>query len=206
MKAADIMTSNVLTIRGSATVAAAVKMMRDKKLRSLIVDRRHDQDAYGIITETDVVYKVTAYGLDPKKVRVHEVMTKPCVVVSPDLEVEYVARLFANTRIRRAPVVEGKLLGIISTSDILSKATFVEEPKEIRLKEKIREAVALARTTCAASGANSKECATAWDEVEELQAELAHQQARAIPQTAFDEYCAENPEALEARQTREYDV
>lgn len=206
MKAADIMTRDVLTIRGSDTVASAVKVMREKKLRSLIVDRRHDQDAYGIITETDIVYKVTAYGLDPKTVRIHEVMTKPCIVVSPDLEVEYVARLFANTRIRRAPVVEGKLLGIISTSDILGKGTFLEEPKEVRLKTKIREAVASARTTCAAKGASSTECATAWDEVEELQAELAHQQARPIPKTAFDEYCEDNPEALEARETREYDV
>ena len=153
MKAADIMTREVLTIKGSATVAAAVKVMRENKLRSLIVDRRHEQDAYGIITETDIVYKVTAYGVDPKKVRVHEVMTKPCIVVSPDLEVEYVARLFANTRIRRAPVVEGKLLGIISTSDILTKATFVEEPKELRLKETIRKAVEEARAICSSQGA-----------------------------------------------------
>ena len=38
-------------------------------------------------------------------------MTKPCIVVNPDLGVEYVARLFANARIRRAPVIKGELLG-----------------------------------------------------------------------------------------------
>ncbi|MEM9770937.1 MAG: CBS domain-containing protein [Cyanobacteria bacterium P01_D01_bin.73] len=206
MKAADIMTRDVLTIKGSATVAAAVKMMREKKLRSLIVDRRHDQDAYGIVTETDIVYKVTAYGLDPNEIRIHEIMAKPCIVVSPDLEVEYVARLFANTRIRRAPVVEGKLLGIVSTTDILNKATFVKEPKSLRLKDRIREAIESARSTCAANGATSKECAAAWDEVEELQAELAHQQARSIEKSAFDEYCEDNPEAREARDNREYDI
>ena len=56
-------------------------------------------------------------------------MTKPCITVNPDLGVEYVARLFANTKIRRAPVVEGELLGIISISDILNKGDFVEKPK-----------------------------------------------------------------------------
>ena len=61
--------------------------------------------------------------------RVYEIMTKPCVTVNPDLGVEYVARLFATTRIRRAPVVQGKLLGIISVSDILNKSDFVEKPK-----------------------------------------------------------------------------
>lgn len=129
LSARDIMTANVATISGSATVAEAVKIMKDKGLRALIVERRHDLDPYGIITETDIVYKVAAFGHDPKQMRVYEIMTKPCIVVNPDLGVEYVARLFANTRIRRAPVVKGELLGIISISDILKKSDFVEKPK-----------------------------------------------------------------------------
>ncbi|WP_026102811.1 CBS domain-containing protein [Pleurocapsa sp. PCC 7319] len=129
MQAQEIMTRDVATISGSATVADAVKLMKDKGLRGLIVERRSDTDPYGIVTETDIVYKVAAFGHDPKKMRVYEIMTKPCVVVNPDLGVEYVARLFANTRIRRAPVVKGELLGIISISDILNKSDFVEKPK-----------------------------------------------------------------------------
>ncbi|MEO0844735.1 MAG: CP12 domain-containing protein, partial [Cyanobacteria bacterium J06643_5] len=50
-------------------------------------------------------------------------------VVNPELGVEYVARLFSNTRIRRAPVIKGSLLGVISISDILTKSDFVEKPK-----------------------------------------------------------------------------
>lgn len=118
-----------MTISGSATVADAVKVMKDKGLRSLIVDRRSYGDPYGILSETDVIYKVAAFGKDPKQMRVYEIMTKPCIVVPPELGVEYVARLFANTRIRRAPVVQGELLGVISTSDILRKSDFVEKPK-----------------------------------------------------------------------------
>ena len=129
MQAREIMTTDVITISGSATVAEAVKTMKDKGLRALIVDRRSDFDPYGIVTETDIVYKVAAFGHDPKQMRVYEIMTKPCVVVNPDLGVEYVARLFANTRIRRAPVVKGGLLGVISISDILNKSDFVEKPK-----------------------------------------------------------------------------
>ena len=129
MQAQEIMTKNVITISGSATIAEAVKLMKDKNLRALIVERRSEADPYGIVSETDIVYKVAAFGHDPKKMRVYEIMTKPCVVVNPDLGVEYVARLFANTRIRRAPVVKGELLGIISISDILNKSDFVEKPK-----------------------------------------------------------------------------
>ena len=129
MKAQEIMTKDVVTVSGSATVAEAVKLMKEKGLRALVVERRSDSDPYGMVTETDIIYKVAAYGKDPKEMRVYEIMTKPCIVVNPELGVEYVARLFANSRIRRAPVIKGSLLGVISISDILTKSDFVEKPK-----------------------------------------------------------------------------
>ena len=129
MAAREIMTKDVITISGSATVAEAVELMKEKGLRSLIVERRNEDDSYGMVTETDIVYKVAAYGHDPKEMRVYQIMTKPCIVITPELGVEYVARLFSNTKIRRAPVVQGRLLGVISISDILRKSDFVEKPK-----------------------------------------------------------------------------
>ena len=129
MKAEQIMTRDVVTVSGSATVAEAVKLMKDRGLRALIVEPRHEMDPYGMVTETDIIYKVAAFGHDPKEMRVYEIMTKPCIVVNPELGVEYVARLFSQARIRRAPVIKGSLLGIISISDILKKSDFVEKPK-----------------------------------------------------------------------------
>ncbi|MEM6714313.1 MAG: CBS domain-containing protein [Cyanobacteria bacterium P01_D01_bin.6] len=129
MKAEQIMTTDVVTIKGSATVAEAVRLLKDRGLRALIVEPRYDMDPYGMVTETDIIYKVAAFGHDPKEMRVYEIMTKPCIVVNPELGVEYVARLFAQTRIRRAPVIKGGLLGIISISDILKKSDFVDKPK-----------------------------------------------------------------------------
>lgn len=177
MQAKNIMTADVITISGSATVAEAVQLMKDKGLRALIVDRRNEDDPYGMVTETDIVYKVAAYGHDPKTVRVFEIMTKPCIVVSPDLGVEYVARLFANTKIRRAPVVQGRLLGVISVSDILNKSDFVEKPKRLFIEDEIDVARQEARKICAEQGATSPACAAAWDAVEELQAAASHQRA-----------------------------
>lgn len=199
LKAKDIMTTDVVTIRGSATVAEAVKKLNEQGLRALIVERRHEQDAYGIVTETDIIYKVAAFGKDPKKMRVYEIMTKPCIVVNPDLGVEYVARLFAQTHIHLAPVIKDTLMGVISINDILKKGDFVEKPKGILLEERIEQAVVEARATCAEKGPTSKECAAAWDIVEELQAEAAHQKAERIEKTAFEIYCEENPDAYEAR-------
>ena len=203
MKAKDIMTTNVATIKGAATVAEAVKLMKDKGLRCLIVKRRSESDAYGIVTETDIVYKVAAYGKDPKEIRVYEVMTKPCITINPSLGVEYVARLFANTNTRRAPVIAGDLLGIVSITDILTKSDFVEEPAGVVLEKEIQKATKEARQVCQEKGPTSAECAAAWDIVEELQAEAAHQKAKKPEKTAFEEYVEEYPEALEARM---YDI
>lgn len=122
LKVKEVMTTDVVTIQGSAPVAEAIELMKEKKLRDLIVEPRSVEDAYGIITETDIVYKIAAYGKDPQEVRVHEIMTKPCIVVNPDLSVEHAARLFAHFHLRRAPVIKGKLLGIVSVTDILRQA------------------------------------------------------------------------------------
>ncbi|MBD2346715.1 CP12 domain-containing protein [Anabaena subtropica] len=199
LKASDVMTKDVATIRSSATVAEAVKLMRARDWRALIVDRRHEQDAYGIISESDIVYQVIAYGKDPNKIRVYEVMTKPCIAINPDLGLEYVARLFADYHLHRAPVIQGGLLGIISLTDILAQSHFLEQPHTILLEQQLQDEIKKARAVCTQKGINSEECAAAWDAVEEMQAEIAHQRAEKVSPTAFEDYCEEYPEALEAR-------
>ncbi len=195
MKVADIMNTKVITIRSFATVAHAVKLMRDYNLSSLIVERLDESDSYGIVTKTDIIHKVAAKGLDPKQIRVCEIMTKPCIVVNPDLSVRSVSQLFANTGIRRAPIIKDKLIGIVSTTDLLLKSNFVEQPSGVVIEAQIQQKIAEAREICAQQGFNSENCASAWDVVEELQAEQAHQQTDELKQTAFDEYCQEHPEA-----------
>ena len=179
IQAQDIMTKNVVTISGSATVADAVKLMKEKGLRALVVDRRNEHDPYGVVSETDIIYKVAAYGKDPKDIRVYQIMTKPCIVVNPELGIEYVARLFAQAGIRRAPVIKGDLLGVISISDILRKSDFVEKPKRLFIEEAIEAAREEARELCNQNGPTSGECAVAWDVVEELQATAADQRLMA---------------------------
>ena len=122
LKARDIMTPRVITIDSLATIAEALELMRRNQLHTLVVDHSDTDDAYGLITDEDIVYSVIAEGEDPAAVQVYELMTKPCVVVNPDLGVEYVAKLFANVGIRSAPVIQEKLLGIISVTDILHKS------------------------------------------------------------------------------------
>jgi CBS domain-containing protein len=198
LKASEIMTTNVATIRGSATVAEAVKLMKFKQLHSLVVDLRNAQDAYGIITHADIVTQVVAYGKDTNKMRVYEIMTKPCIVVNPDLGVEYVARLFAQTGIRVAPVIQGDLLGVISESDIVYKGDFVENPKAPLLKRELERAIEEARALAKSAGPTSQACLDAWALVDDLEVEVAYNNGNEYPEkTAFQLFCEEYPEVLQ---------
>ena len=121
LTAKDIMTTEVITIRESAWVAEAIGLMKQNNIHALVVEPNDQDDAYGIISEADIAYKVIAASKDPKALTVGDVMTKPCIVVNPSLGVEYVARLFANNHIHKAPVIQEKLLGIVSLADIVRR-------------------------------------------------------------------------------------
>ncbi|MCB0166886.1 MAG: CBS domain-containing protein [Anaerolineae bacterium] len=123
----DIMTGNVVTIQSSATVAEATTLMTEKHLRVLIVEPDTDGDSYGMLTEEDVVYKVATQSKNPKVMKVSEVMTKPCIEVSPDMSVQEVAQLFANNHVHRAPVIKGELLGIITVFDIVRETMWWQD-------------------------------------------------------------------------------
>ncbi len=76
--------------------------------------------------------------------------------------------------------------------------TNIQEKVATDIQEKITEEVEQARTVCDISGSNSAECAAAWDAVEELQAEASHQR-QTKPKNSLEQYCDDNPEAIECR-------
>lgn len=117
--AKEIMTTPVVTISASASVAEAIELMKRKALRGLVVEPNNADDTYGIVTETDVTYKVAALEKNPKELAVSDIMTKPCLEVDPDMTVQEVAKLFSYHHLHRAPVISDKLLGVITVTDIM---------------------------------------------------------------------------------------
>ena len=94
--------------------------MRTHEISSVLVERRDPDDAWGIVTLGDVVKRVVEPGLDPRKVHVHEIMSKPLVLISPDLSLHYCAQLMKRTDMRRLPVFDGKeIVGIVKQKDIV---------------------------------------------------------------------------------------
>ncbi len=75
----------------------------------------------------------------PVRTYVCEVMTKPCIVVNPNLSVEHIVKLFARAKIRIAPVIKDKLLGVLSITDILTKTDCLNSNNEFSSKKTLAE-------------------------------------------------------------------
>ncbi len=66
------------------------------------------------------------------------------------------------------------------------------------IQEQIQKEREAARAACS-TDSTSAECAAAWDTVEELSAEASHQKEKAPKKSSLEQYCDENPDALECR-------
>jgi CBS domain-containing protein len=112
-----------------ATVHEAVEAMMACHCQVAIVDRADEDDAYGILTFQEVVYRLMAKSLSPTRTRVADIMVKPLIVVNPNLRLPFVAQLLARVGIQNAIVIdEHKLAGVISSADLA--AALVMEHQE----------------------------------------------------------------------------
>ena len=111
----EIMRENVTFVDGRTDVMEAMRVMKRVGATSLIVERRHDNDEYGMVLFSDIAKEVIAKDRAPERVNVYEIMAKPVISVRPEMNVRYCARLFERCGISHAPVIEDdKVIGIVS--------------------------------------------------------------------------------------------
>ena len=118
----DVMKSKVDFVDGMKTVSEALHEMNHIETKTLIVNKRHEHDEWGVVVVSDIARLVLAVDKSPDRTNVYEVMTKPAVTVRQNMDIRYCARMFEQLGLSRAPVVEGdKIIGIISYTDMVLK-------------------------------------------------------------------------------------
>jgi len=111
----DIMRTHFEFVDRKETVRAALAKMEKTNARALIVDKRNENDEYGIVVLADIAKLVLAVDKSPDRVNVYEIMSKPVIHVSPEMDIRFCARLFERFGLERAPVVSGgKVVGMVS--------------------------------------------------------------------------------------------
>jgi CBS domain-containing protein len=122
IKARDVMHSDHLELDGLATVKEALAAMRAADASVIIVKKRNEHDAYGILLLSDIAKKVLAKDRAPDRVNVYEIMSKPVISLDPDMDVRHCARMFDNFGLSSAPVIEnGQVQGIVTYSEMVFK-------------------------------------------------------------------------------------
>lgn len=121
----DVMKKNFGRIDGIATIDEALQIMKSLKTSVLIVNKRHEDDEYGLITAGDIARHVLALDRAPDRVNIYEIMTKPVISVHPEMDIRYCSRLFAQHNLIRAPVLDGrKVIGTISPNALVLDGLF----------------------------------------------------------------------------------
>ena len=115
----DVMTPNPTLIDGLATVRQALNTMKDASMSSLVIDRRDNDDEYGLITVRDIAEKVIGQNRSLDRASVYEIMTKPVLTLEGRMQLHYAVRLLTRLGTSRALVMDnGKLKGIVTLRDI----------------------------------------------------------------------------------------
>lgn len=118
----DVMKTHFDMVDGMDTVQKALENMIHVGTKSLIVKKRNENDELGMVLLSDIARQVLAVDRAPERVNIYEIMTKPVLTVSPDMDIRYCARMFNRFDLSRAPVVEnGEIVGIISHTDMVLK-------------------------------------------------------------------------------------
>ncbi len=128
--------SDVFAVASTITIAEAVAEMNRKRIGCIIVI--DDGKIAGIFTERDVLSRVVGADLNPKTVRVSEVMSKNVLSITPDTTVEQTMVIFAEKKCRHLPVIEaGQLKGLVSIGDISRWVADVSRAEADHLKNYI---------------------------------------------------------------------
>lgn len=118
----DVMKRDVDIVDGKMTVMEALEKMKHVETKSLIIEKRNEDDEYGMVLLSDIAKNVLAKDRSPHRVNVYEIMSKPVISVDPEMDIRYCARLFEHFGLARAPVIENrKIIGIVSFTDMVMK-------------------------------------------------------------------------------------
>src|SRR3712207_6299455 len=113
----EIMKADVAILESDKTTDVAIEAMQEKNARSVLVSVRGE--IVGIVSKTDILFKVTSQGRNPGKVRLREIMTSPVLAVNPQTTIREALAIMDKKKVRQLMVhAYAAVLGMISREEI----------------------------------------------------------------------------------------
>jgi CBS domain-containing protein len=132
--------TEVLTIEPTTNVAAAAKLLAERKIGALVVTGP-DQRVVGIVSERDIVQELAAHGPAALDLALTEVMTRKVTTCSASDTISSVMERMTAGKFRHLPVLEqGRLAGIVSIGDVVKHRLQEMEREQSALRDYIQTA------------------------------------------------------------------
>ncbi|RDX75815.1 CBS domain-containing protein CBSX3, mitochondrial [Mucuna pruriens] len=141
----NVMVSDVLMTKGEENVGSwlwcrvddavinAMKNMADNNVGSLVVLKPEGQHIAGIVTERDCLKKIVAQGRSSLHTQVGQIMTDEnnLITVTSDTNILQAMRIMTENHIRHIPVIDGKIVGMLSSVDVV-RAVMEQQSGELK--------------------------------------------------------------------------
>lgn len=110
-------------INDNPSALDVAKLMAKHRIGSIVVIEGNNKKPVGIVTERDIIKKVSAQNKSADQVAVRHIMSSPLITVKSIDSVDTAAETIAKNKIKRLVVLEqdGSMVGILSVSDIAKK-------------------------------------------------------------------------------------
>lgn len=110
----------LISVSPMAPVREALKLMRNHKVRSVIVEKTSPSGAYGLVTFKNILQSIVAEDGDIDLLNIYDIATTPAFSVSAELDIKYAAKMMVTSSIKRLLVIDNnELLGILTMTDII---------------------------------------------------------------------------------------
>lgn len=116
--ARNIMSKKVISIEMSISALEIAKIMDRNKVSCVIITK--NDKPYGIVTERDLLSKITARNEKPSTLNASDILTSPITLVTSLTPVEEIAEKMILNKVRRVVVVDNEQpIGIITVTDFV---------------------------------------------------------------------------------------
>jgi CBS domain-containing protein len=112
-----IMNSDAIILESDRFVAEAITLTKERNQRSVLAS--HKGEVVGLVSKTDILYKIIAEGRNPSKVKLREIMTSPVLAVDPHTTVREALSIMNKRNVRQLMVhAYSAVLGIVSREEV----------------------------------------------------------------------------------------
>lgn len=115
--------NNVIILDRNKTAADAVSVMKENSVRCVLVSGSENNKIIGLVSKTDILYRVVSLHKNPDKVTLKDIMSSPIISIPLDMSISDTLSVMEKHNIRQAVVSSGStnIYGIIDREDIITK-------------------------------------------------------------------------------------